>query len=66
MLLIPLHDATAQIELLSLVAKVFDDPETRLRVRSSNTATEMLAAISLAESHLGEHGSSPRIPEAQG
>lgn len=66
MLLTPLTDATAQIELLSLVAQVFSDPETRLRVRSSNTATEMLAAISLAESHLGEHGSSPRIPEAQG
>jgi Kef-type K+ transport system membrane component KefB/mannitol/fructose-specific phosphotransferase system IIA component (Ntr-type) len=64
MLLTPLDDATAQIELLSLVAQVFDDPETRQRVRSANKATEMLAAISLAESHLGEHGSSPRIPEA--
>ena len=65
MLLTPLNDATAQIELLSLVAQVFDDPETRQRVRSANTATEMVAAISLAESHLGEHGSSPRIPEAE-
>ncbi|HCD34207.1 MAG TPA: hypothetical protein DER01_17480 [Phycisphaerales bacterium] len=65
MLLTPLNDATAQIELLSLVAQVFDDPETRQRVRSANTATEMVAAISLAESHLGEHGSSPRIPETE-
>lgn len=66
MLLTPLHDATAQIQLLSLVAQVFDDPETRMRVRGGNSATEMLAAISLAESHLGEHSSSPRIPEAKG
>lgn len=65
MLLTPLKDATAQIELLGLVAQVFEDSETRQRVRVSNTATEMVAAISLAESHLGEHGSSPRIPEEE-
>ena len=65
MLLTPRNDATAQIELLGLVAQVFNDSETRQRVRASNTATEMIAAISLAESHLGEHGSSPRIPEEQ-
>ncbi|MBL4701755.1 MAG: cation:proton antiporter [Phycisphaeraceae bacterium] len=63
MLLTPLNDATAQIELLGLIAKVFDDSETRQRVRAANTVTEMLAALSLTESHLGEHGSSPRIPD---
>ncbi len=51
MLLTPASDATSQIQLLGLIAKVFSDPQTRQRVRRAQSATEMLAAISLAESH---------------
>jgi len=63
MLLTPVTDATVQIELLGLIAQVFDDSETRQRIRTANSVTEMLAALSLTESHLGEQGSSPRIPD---
>jgi len=49
LLLTPENDTGAQLELLSIIAKTFSDDQTRLRTRRAINATEVLAAIALAE-----------------
>jgi Kef-type K+ transport system membrane component KefB/mannitol/fructose-specific phosphotransferase system IIA component (Ntr-type) len=48
LLLTPLNDQGAQIQLLSAVARTFHDDDTRRRVAEARSATEILAALNLA------------------
>lgn len=50
MLLTPLQDNGAQIELLGLIARTFNNPQTRSQVLGAQSVTEILAAINKASS----------------
>lgn len=49
LLLTPANDQGAQIQLLSAVARTFSDEDARRRVAEARSATEILAALNLAQ-----------------
>jgi mannitol/fructose-specific phosphotransferase system IIA component (Ntr-type) len=55
MLLTPLQDNGAQLELLSMIGHTFDNSQTRNQVLSAQSVTEILAAINLASSETAGH-----------
>jgi Kef-type K+ transport system membrane component KefB/mannitol/fructose-specific phosphotransferase system IIA component (Ntr-type) len=55
MLLTPLQDNGAQLELLSMIGRTFDNPQTRNQVLAAKSVTEILAAINQASSDPHNH-----------
>ena len=55
MLLTPLQDNGAQIELLGLIARTFDNAQTRNQVVGAQSVTEVLAAINQASAAMEGH-----------
>lgn len=64
MILTPLNDAAAQLEILKLLAEAFARPSIRRGVLDAANALQVLATLNRADSELGqEHDLSGREPE---